>query len=158
MKRFHAVVAAAAFVFTAMTAHAAGKCQPYEPGVTVLLANSACYYATGPINDSGLFVPIGVVLNGTDADDTVGQVNGTFNGGAGNDSVSGYLGDSGTFNGGKGDDYMQALSDAGTFNGGPGDDTTGFMYDGTFSGGAGSDVVNCLYGGTTWSVTEGICD
>ena len=124
----------------------------------MLLANSACYYATGPINDSGLFVPIGVVLNGTDADDTVGQVNGTFNGGAGNDSVSGYLGDSGTFNGGKGDDYMQALSDAGTFNGGPGDDTTGFMYDGTFSGGAGSDVVNCLYGGTTWSVTEGICD
>jgi len=39
----------------------------------VLVAYSGCYYATGPISDSGLVVPYGVVLNGTDADDTVGR-------------------------------------------------------------------------------------
>jgi hypothetical protein len=136
VKRFHAIAAAAAFVFTAATAHAAGKCEPYEPGVTVLVANSGCYYATGPINDSGLFVPIGVVLNGTDADDTVGQVNGTFNGGGGDDTVYSVYG---TFNGGGGDDTV-STEVGGTFNGGPGNDSvSGSVYNGTFNGGPGAD-------------------
>jgi hypothetical protein len=172
VKRFDAVAAAAAFVFTAATAHAAGKCEPYEPGVTALVANSGCYYATGPINDTGLVVPSGVVLNGTDADDTVGQVNGTFNGdggddtssyvygtfngGSGNDTANGEVG--GTFNGGAGNDSVNASVYNGTFNGGPGADCADRIdsesVDGTFAGGGGADWYNLNYNGIVWSADQ----
>jgi hypothetical protein len=174
MKRFHAVAAAAALVFTATTAHAAGKCQPYEPGVTVLLANSGCYYATGPINDTGLVVPYGVVLNGTDADDTVGKVNGTFNGdggddtvssvygtfngGSGDDTVNWEVGYDATFNGGPGNDSVDGSVYAATFNGGPGADCADRIdsesYTGTFAGGGGDDWYNLNNGGIVWSADQ----
>ena len=122
----------------------------------MLLANSACYYATGPINDSGLFVPIGVVLNGTDADDTVGQVNGTFNGGSGNDTANGEVG--GTFNGGPGNDSVNVSVYNGIFNGGPGADCADRIdsesYYGTFNGGAGADWYNLNYNGIVWSADQ----
>ena len=100
----------------------------------MLVTYSGCYYAAGPINDSGLLVPYGVVLNGTDADDTVGQVNGTFNGGGGDDTV---------------------YSVYGTFNGGGGDDTVSTEVGGTFNGGPGNDSVSgSVYNGIAWSADQ----
>ena len=80
----------------------AGKCQAFTgsfpPGA------EGCFYATGQIDDSGLLVPTGVTLNGSDADDTVGDVFGTFNGGGGDDTVYWTVYADATFNGGSGND------------------------------------------------------
>jgi len=147
----------------------AGGCQAFtgsfESGVT-------CYYATEPININ--ILPAGVTLNGADASNFIGQVDGTYNGGSETDLIES---NTGTVNGGPGGDRV--FTNAGTFNGGPGGDLAddnGYnaTFDpiqatfnggsgndrvlnnsalGVFAGGGGSDCYNGPANGTIWSAT-----
>ena len=119
-----AALLASMTVATVAAPAAAGKCAPYVNGTTIP-ENSGCYYATEALTRTFLLVPVGVTLNGTNADDTVGTVNGTFNGGRGDDTVKSQVFAGGTFNGGPGNDAVNIVAAGGTFNGGSGNDCSG---------------------------------
>src|SRR5919112_680356 len=70
-------------------------------------------------------------FNGGAGDDTVTNSDGTVNGGDGNDSV--YF-NNGTFNGDAGDDHVEYNKVSGTFNGGDGNDSVNDTNYGTFNG------------------------
>tara|TARA_R110002072_G_scaffold146075_1_gene292773 strand:- start:26496 stop:29384 length:2889 start_codon:yes stop_codon:yes gene_type:complete len=88
-------------------------------------------------------VSIGVVFNGGDGDDTVtgGSGNDTVNGGAGNDSLSTGAG-SDSVNAGSGNDFVDAGADADTVFGQDGDDSLiGGTGDDFLNGNAGNDTI-----------------
>jgi hypothetical protein len=164
LRRTGALIGSAALlasmtVATVAAPAAAGKCEPFTGSFPADPAD--CYYATDPIDGiefewdgvdyvpvSGLTVPAGVTLNGTDERserDLVYQVDGTFNGGGGNDWVAIVTG---TFNGGPGIDTAGTVEDGATFTGGSGTDRVVDHLDGTFYAGGGDDYVEILRDGT----------
>jgi Ca2+-binding RTX toxin-like protein len=101
-----------------------------------------------------------LTIDGNDGDDVITAIDGVeseitlvFNGGQGNDALTG----DGTLNGDAGNDTLTGLDGNNVLNGGDGDDVLNLSDgDDTLSGGAGFDIVN--YNGTeaddTLSLTE----
>jgi Ca2+-binding RTX toxin-like protein len=91
-----------------------------------------------------------LTVNGNDGDDLITAIDGVeseitlvFNGGQGNDALTG----DGTLNGDAGNDVLTGLDGNNVLNGGDGDDVLNLSDgDDTLSGGAGFDIVN--YSGT----------
>ena len=119
-------------VATVAAPPAAGKCLPYEDGVTTLEAPKLLLRDRAE-RRFRIHVRPGVTPNGSDSNDYIESNVGTFSGGPGDDEVPDQ--------------------NAGTFNGGPGDDVADTMNGGTFAGGGGTDAVLYEYrGGTCYSV------
>ncbi len=110
-------------------------------GITVLSGEVAC---GGSGDDSVAFVDAGGTFNGGAGNDTVGQLYGTFNGGSGQDTVIEF--DAGTFDGGSGADHVLTMK-GGFFDGRAGDDHVDWMGGGTFDGGPGTNTVTTYVGG-----------
>jgi hypothetical protein len=130
---------------TVGTVAAGGGCTVQVNGITNLAVTAGMVACGGSGDDSVAFVDVGGTFNGGAGNDTVGDLYGTFNGGSGQDHVLNMYG--GTFDGASGADSVTNLYD-GYFDGRAGDDHVDYMSGGTFDGGPGTNTVTTQNGGT----------
>jgi hypothetical protein len=125
---------------------AAGGCTSRISGTTSLIVHAGEVICGGSGNDHVDLIEAGGTFEGGAGSDSVFQSYGTFNGASGDDDVLALYG--GTFDGGAGDDVAEYVAAGATFEGKSGNDTTGTLDGGAFDGGPGTDSVVTNNGGT----------
>jgi Ca2+-binding RTX toxin-like protein len=130
----------------ASPAMAAGGCTSRISGTTSLIVHAGEVVCGGSGNDHVDSIEAGGTFEGGAGADSVFQSYGTFNGDSGDDDVLSLYG--GTFDGGPGDDVAEYVAAGAAFDGKSGNDSTWTLDGGTFDGGPGNDSVVTNNGGT----------
>jgi hypothetical protein len=125
---------------------AAGGCTSRISGTTSLIVRAGEVVCGGAGNDHVDAIEAGGTFDGGAGSDSVFQSYGTFNGGSGDDDVLALYG--GVFDGASGDDVAEYIGTDATFDGKSGNDTTQTLDGGTFDGGPGNDTVVTNISGT----------
>jgi hypothetical protein len=125
---------------------AAGGCTSHISGTTSITVHAGEVVCGGSGADHVDVIEAGGTFEGGAGADSVFQSYGTFNGGSGDDYALALYG--GTFDGGSGADVADYVGAGATFNGRSGDDSVGTLDGGTFDGGPGSDTVVTNNGGS----------
>jgi hypothetical protein len=125
---------------------AAGGCTSHISGATLITVHAGEVVCGGSGADHVDVIEAGGTFEGGAGSDSVFQSFGTFNGGSGDDDVLALYG--GTFDGGSGADVAEYVGIDATFNGKSGDDSAWTLDGGTFDGGPGTDTVVTYISGT----------